>query len=201
MFDVWPDSCVSTCLVYTARTMAWHTPGACPSPHSCPVIVRAPASVHCDTHHITVSTSQPSQPAPSPSLPIGHQTFSLQQRLSFKVKWLEQFVNDMTTLLSDLFMLWMFWASLCSHDNVSHVYFSRHIIFYLFVPSYSYHRFWRLHKWHQNRKHGTKCLWNTFITLPPSLCTWYCCGHISPWEISTPGRRDHPRPGPRLNYS
>ena len=130
-------SCLTPCFYLSgvqsrARTMAWHTPGQAgdPLPHSCPVIVRAPASVHCDTHHR--STSQPSQPAPSPSSPrmlIGHQTFSSQQWqcLSLKVKWLEDFVNDMTTLLSDLFMLWMFWAPryvVMAMCHMSHVYFS-----------------------------------------------------------------------------
>ena len=39
------------CLVYTACTMAWHTPGPSPT-FLLPVITRAPASLHCDTHHI-----------------------------------------------------------------------------------------------------------------------------------------------------
>ena len=42
--------CVSTCLVYTARTMAWHTPGACPSLRIPAQLLSGPRPLYIVTH-------------------------------------------------------------------------------------------------------------------------------------------------------
>ena len=89
--------------------------------------------------------------------------------------------KDYYSKWSDLNNLWMTWqhywvTCLCYEcfepryavTAMCHMFIFPSYFILFICPIIQLQGFWRLHKWHQNRKHGTKCLWNTFITLPPS---------------------------------
>ena len=121
-----PGPCFYLASVWCTQPAPWHDTHLDPLPHSCCQLLPGPRPlcIIVRVRHITLSTSQP-----SPSLPqrlIVHQTFSPHQWCNdHHQKWsnlniCEWHDNIHYRFYSDLFMLRMFWASLCSHF-VSHV--------------------------------------------------------------------------------
>ena len=163
-------------------------PSYCPGPGLCTLWHTS----HHSGHITTIATS------PIPIISQGSSNFLLATKIIIQsevtwtiCEWHDNIIEWLVYVMNVLSLVMQ------SRQCVTCL-FSRHILFYLSVPSYSYKDF---EGYISDIKTGNMGLNVCGAHLSPSLRTWYCCGHISPWEISTPGHRDHPRPRPRLNYS